>query len=611
MSGSLRTPPGAHGETLPHVPLQRRTPSWAQPDPVDELAIRMGDFIAAAVHPDEIAALLESDGMSDDQIRERYGMKNSFALAEELYERVERHYPEPAGPPHDPWQLGLLGCLLRGVVFALPGLGYVLGAPLLAGPKGEFGLPAGTVPLLAGALCGWTWNQGLAHRAYSLLGLGDRSAARRSLLVGAPVGVLLGSLVALAAAGTAAPTAVAFAAGQSCYLGAATVLLVMGRERALLAALLPMTAGAVLAMLHPVPDLTRLLLLTGSLTAVALLALLEVAPSVRESGDGSWSAGLAALLPFGTLGGVTWRRPATTGSTTTSGERGRADGPNGDRGRPNRGHDDRPAARDAPRKARITPGARGASLRALAEAAGSRGTAAIRGDRSAAPAAPRRARVVPGVRGARLRSLAEAARPRRTAAPWLAGSLPYALFGLGSGVLVLYVALGDVLAGDAHTAVAAPAAVALTLSMGPAEWLLFRFRSGSLAGLRSSGTSKDFWRTTSGTLVQCLTGYLAALLALGLATSALWPHAPVATGGVRLAGLLLLGVVLWTGLLLQSFGAVLSTASVCCVAALAQTVALAAHAGSPHWVGLIVNGAAAGAQTGLVCGLLGRATAHR
>lgn len=158
---------------------------------------------------------------------------------------------------------------------------------------------------------------------------------------------------------------------------------------------------------------------------------------------------------------------------------------------------------------------------------------------------------------------------------------------------------------------AAPAAVALTLSMGPAEWLLLRFRSGSLAGLRSSNTSKDFWRTTAITLVQCLTDYLVALLALSLAASALWPHAPATTGGVRLTGLLLLGVVLWTGLLLQSFGAVTSAAVVCCVAALAQTAALATHAGSPHWVGLIVYGAAAVAQAGLVCGLLGRATAHR
>ncbi|GAB2960159.1 hypothetical protein GCM10023080_020270 [Streptomyces pseudoechinosporeus] len=501
-------PPGMHGDTLPTVPRRRR-PSWAGPDPVDELATRLEEFIAAAVHPDEIAALLESDGMSDDQIREKYGCKDSFSLAEELYARVERRHPEPAGPAHDPWRIGLLGCLLRGVVFALPGLGYVLGAPLLAGPEDGLGLPAGTAPLLAGALCGWAWNQGLAHRAYSWLGLGDRTASRRSLLLGAPAGALLGSLVALAVASDHLG-AVAFAAGQSCYLGAATVLLVMGRERALLAALLPMAAGALLALAQPVPDAARLALLLGSLAAVSALAVREVAPAVRESGDGeriSWSAGFAALLPFG--------------------------------GTPD---DKRP----------------------------------------------------------------------RTAAPWLAASLPYAFFGIGSGVLVVYVALGDVLAEGAGSdaAIAAPAAVALTLSMGPAEWLLYRFRSGGLAGLRSSSTSRAFWRTTAVTLAKCLGGYLAALFVLSLATAALWPQAP-GLGGVRLTALLLLGVVLWTGLLLQSFGAVLSAAVVCCAAGLAQSVALLVGGTDPHLVGLVVYATAAGVLAGLVCWLLGRATAHR
>ncbi|WP_189321164.1 hypothetical protein [Streptomyces flaveus] len=507
MSGSIRMPPGTHGDTLPTVPRRRR-PSWAGADPVDELATRLEEFVAAAVHPDEIAALLESDGMSDDQIREKYGCKDSFSLAEELYARVERRHPEPAGPAHDPWRTGLLGCLLRGVVFALPGLGYVLGAPLLAGPEDGLGLPAGTAPLLAGALCGWAWNQGLAHRAYSWLGLGDRTASRRSLLLGAPVGALLGSLVALAVASDHLG-AVAFAAGQSCYLGAATVLLVMGRERALLAALLPMAAGAVLALARPVPDAARLALLLGSLAAVSALAMREVAPAVRESGDGkriSWSAGFTALLPF------------------------RSDGK----------------------------------------------------------------------------------RPRPGAAPWLGASLPYAFFGIGSGVLVVYVALGDVLAegAGADAAIAAPAAVALTLSMGPAEWLLYRFRSGSLAGLRSSRTSRAFWRTTAVTLVECLSGYLAALFVLSLATAALWPDAP-GLGGVRLTALMLLGVVLWTGLLLQSFGAVLSAAVVCCAAGLAQSVALLVDGADPHLIGLVVYATAAGVLAGLVCWLLGRATAHR
>ncbi|MFF8360064.1 hypothetical protein ACF063_42170 [Streptomyces chartreusis] len=486
MSGSLWMPPGSRPDTLPMIPRQRAAPGWARPDPLDELAARLDDFTAAAVHPDEIAALLESDGLSDDQIRERYGVKNSFALAEELYERTERRCPEPEDPPHDPWRAGLIGCLLRGLLFALPGLGYVLGAPLLAGPRDASGLPPATLPLLAGALVGWTWNQGLAHRAYVWLGLGDRAAARRTLLLGAPAGALLGALIAPAVAGTSGTTAVAFAAGQSCYLGAATVLLVMGRERALLVALLPMAAGAVLALSEPVPDTAGLVLLPTSLVAVALLALHEVAPAIR-----------------------------------------------------------------APKGLGV----------------------------------------------------------RRTTGPRLSASLPYALFGLATGVLVLCTAVEDTLAGERHSALA-PAAVALTLSMGPAEWLLYRFRSGTLTGLRSTSTARAFRRATMRTAGRCLAAYLAALLGLVLATSAVWPGTPQITG-VRLAGLLLLGVVLWTGLLLQSFGAVLGTAAICCTAALAQTLALLTHTGSPHWTAPIVHGTAALAQATLVCVLLGRATAHR
>ncbi|MFF0184062.1 hypothetical protein [Streptomyces sp. NPDC005244] len=588
MSDTLR-PPGASEVTLAPLPARRRPPDWAHPDPIDELADRMAEFVAAAVHPDEVAAALESDGMSDDQIRERYGVRNSFALAEELYGRVARHHPEPADSPHDPWRIGLLGCLLRGIVFALPALGHVLAGPLLAGPEDAFGLPAGTVPLLAGALCGWTWNQGLAHRAYTWLGLGDRAAARRVLLVGTPAGVLLGSLVALAAAGTARPGAVVFAAGQSAYLGAATVLLVMGRERLLLAALAPMTAGAVVTVVHPVPDLARAALLLVSLAAVALLGLLEVAPSARESGkDGRW-AGLAALLPYG---------PRRRGAH-----------PAGRTGVPRPASAGRPGA---PRRRGVADrvGAR-RSAGASADARPTRGVESS-GRRTGVPRPAFAGRPMGGKRPSASGRLGFAGRlrARRCTSRRPAGTLPYALFGLGSGVLVLHAALGDVLAG-AGTTIAAPAAVALTLSMGPAEWLLYRFRSGSLAGLRASGSARAFRRVTGGVLVRCLAAYLAALLALTLGTSALWPHGAASTGGVGLAGLLLLGAVLWTGLLLQSFGAVTGSAVVVCAAALARTAALATRTGDPNEVALLVHGTAAVVQTALVCARLRRATAHR
>ncbi|MFF5492855.1 hypothetical protein [Streptomyces aquilus] len=462
MSGSLWLPPGARPQAFPAIPKQRATPGWAGPDPVDELAARLDDFVAAAVHPDEIAALLESDGLSDDQIRERYGVKNSFALAEELYERVARRHPEPLTPPHDPWRISLLTCLLRGVLFALPGLAYVLGA-------------AAPLPLLASALTGWTWNQGLAHRAYTWLGLGDERAAKRSLLLGAPTGVVLGAVVAGLVSGRA-DGAVVLAAGQSLYLGASTILLVRARERALLVALSPMATGAILTLLHPVPNAVRLALLLGSLLAVTLLGALEVTPRSNVlQGRGE----LRAQPPH------TRRQPTSQG-------------------------------------------------------------------------------------------------------PPLLSSFPYALFGLATGTLVLHAALADSFT-----------ALVLTLSMGPAEYLLHRLRSSTLTALRSTTTATTFRRTTTRTLLHCLTTYLLTLLALALTT------------GISPAPLLLLGAVLWTALLLQSFGAILSATVICSTAALAQTLAQLTHAGSPDTVALTVYATAATAQAALSCALLGKATAHR
>ncbi|WP_329339983.1 hypothetical protein OG866_31665 [Streptomyces sp. NBC_00663] len=466
MSGSIRLSPGTGPETFPTIPRQRTAPSWAGPDPVDELAARLDDFVAAAVHPDEIAALLESDGLSDDQIRERYGVKNSFALAEELYERVTRRHPEPRTPPHDPWRVSLLTCLLRGVLFALPGLAYVLGA-------------AAPLPLLASALTGWTWNQGLAHRAYTWLGLGDVRAAKRSLLLGAPTGVVLGALVAFLVSGTV-DQSTAFAVGQSLYLGASTILLVRARERALLLALLPMAAGAILTLLHSVPNATRLTLLLASLLTVTVLAALEVTPA----GNAPQGRGELRAQP-----------PRTRSRNATTG-------------------------------------------------------------------------------------------------PQLIASFPHALFGLATGTLVLHAALEDNLA-----------AVALTLSMGPAEYLLHRLRSTGVAALHSSTTPTAFRRTTTRTLLHHLTAYLLTLLALALALA-------LATG-ISPAPLLLLGAVLWTALLLQSFGAILRTTAICCTAALAQTLVPLTHPGSPHGIALTVYATAAATQAALACALLGKATAHR
>ncbi|KIF02171.1 hypothetical protein PL81_31480, partial [Streptomyces sp. RSD-27] len=84
--------------------------------------------------------------------------------------------------------------------------------------------------------------------------------------------------------------------------------------------------------------------------------------------------------------------------------------------------------------------------------------------------------------------------------------------------------------------------IALTLSMGPAEWLLYRFRGLSVTALGSASTPAGFLLRSAGVLGLCLAGYLLLLLPAALLTGA----AP--------AALLLLAATLWTALLLQAFG---------------------------------------------------------
>ncbi|WP_434587799.1 hypothetical protein [Streptomyces sp. A5-4] len=453
MSGPLRLVPG-EGGSLPALPRPRSgtrgRPSWAE-DPIDELADRLIEPVAAAVHPYEVAALLESDGMTGDQISARYARPDLFTLAEDLYARVPRHYPEPP-PTADPWRPDHLRCALRGIVFALPGLAYVLGAGLWAGPAAANGL-------IAAGLAAWAWNQALSHRAFLRLGTGGASAAARALRLGAPVGALLASVVALLIAGPG-PAAV-FAAGQSCYLGAATVLLVLGRERALLLALLPITAGAVATLVWQPPTAVVLVLLFATMALTVLAA----------------------------------------------------------------GHGIRAGLLSGP-----------------------------------APTAP---------------------------APGLRRSLPYGLFGLAAGVLAVLTG-----ADDPH------AVLLLTLSMGFAEWLLYRYRGLAVAALRASTEPRGFTLRAARALGLCLGAYL-ALLAVGAVLA-----------GTAPAALLGLGAVLWTALLLQAFGVAWPPAAVCLTAAAGE--AAAAATGLPTGPAqLLCRFIAAVALLVLACRFLGRPTAHR
>ncbi|MFE6482534.1 hypothetical protein ACFVGN_06295 [Streptomyces sp. NPDC057757] len=275
-------------------PVRRRRPSWAE-DPFDELAERLADVCGAAVHPDEIAAVLESDGLTQEQITGRYGRRDLFEVAEELYERVPRRFPDPEPAP-DPWRTSPWRCVLRGAVFGLPGLAYLLGAGLLADGTGAI---AG---LAASALAAWAWNQGLAHRSYVRLAAGGRRAAARTLRAGAPVGALVAVAAALLLSGPGTMTA--FAAGQAVYLAAGTVLLVLGRERDLLVALTPTVAGAASLLLWDPGQLAVIGLLLATVAGAVALAAREIVRSLRTPGTAAAGNGtpVAASVPYGLFG---------------------------------------------------------------------------------------------------------------------------------------------------------------------------------------------------------------------------------------------------------------------------------------------------------------------
>ncbi|MFE7123241.1 hypothetical protein [Streptomyces sp. NPDC057617] len=429
-----------------HVGRRSRTDG-----PVDRLAAELAERIGPAVHAYEVAALLESEGLTGERIQRQYGHPDLFSLAEDLFRKVPRSFPEPPSPP-DPWVPDHVRCALRGALFALPALAYLLVPPLPHGGRETQGL-------IAAALFSWAWGQALGHRTHLRLAVGRREAGR-ALLVGAPTGALLASAVGAAVAGTG-PAAL-FAAAQSCYLAAAGVLLVLGRERVLLATLVPVAAGA------------------------AALPWWEPGPPVRTG------------LPLLTL--------------------------------------------------------------ALAAAAAGH---AVRETLKAPP--------VPDVR-----------RP-----PPLRTSLPYGLFGLAAGVLVLWVGRGHTLA-----------VVVLTVSMGPAEWLLYRYRGLSVAALRAATTPRGFRLRSAAVLAVCLTAYVLPLIPGALLT------------GADPLPLVALGATLWTALLLQAFGIGLPPALICSAVAAGLTAAHLLDAPPDPLTLALSCGAAAAVLIGCALWLLGRPTAH-
>ncbi|MEY9849945.1 hypothetical protein [Streptacidiphilus sp. MAP5-3] len=488
MSGLVELLPGLRLEPVSGP----RLPTVAA-DPADELAERFGELVATSVHPLEVVAAIEAEGLTDQQIQQRYGRRDAFELGEELFRQAHGEpgdagdhgaAPNARDAPNAPnarkapkelprrlhsvgasaWDVSAPRCALRGVLFALPGLAYLLYRP----PHGLDG------SIRAALLLSWGWSQAVAHLSYLRRGQGDPVGAAAFLVRGGAAGVVLAPLAAAVMPGATAPT-VAYAAGQALYFAAATTLLVLGRERRLLGALTPVALGAVWVVVS------------------------------RRLGDEPprWVGATLIMLALGLALWSGWQE------------------------------------------------------------------------------------TVPMLRPVR----ADNVRLGLSRSEWWQAAAA-GVFGLGVAVLTL--------------AQIGSTTVALTLSMGGAEWFLARCRATTELALSRTGSKRRFHRLVLSALVRCLCGYLLLVAALVAATALLWPGA----GGPGVVALAALAAAIWSAQLLQSLG-LLGRATIA-VAAAGAAVLAARAAGVPAGVAQsTVSAVAAFVLLLATAQAVGTATRHR
>jgi hypothetical protein len=219
----------------------------------------------------EIAAGLESAGFTDSTAQE-YSFADVFSLAESLFQQTPRLVNHRPGRLANPWAERPLKHLTRGVSFALPGLIFIACLPLVTTTR-DF------VALTVAMLFGWPAGQTMAFLGYALEGRRHPMGARAVLMLGLVTSLALGLAYAAASLGLGVSHPVAaLGAGEIVYMAAASVVLVMGYEWAVLGSLVPGLAAAFLNWreIGP-PDKILIAGAVGTVVAVVAAALATTA----------------------------------------------------------------------------------------------------------------------------------------------------------------------------------------------------------------------------------------------------------------------------------------------------------------------------------------------
>jgi hypothetical protein len=203
----------------------------------EEAPTSLLNVVAAAVDPLEIAASLETCGMSNAVVRKRFGQRDVFSLAEQLYAGVEfRPVPAKDLRARRPGGLPDLG---RGVVFATPTLMFAGAAIAL-----HSWLSWWTVPLAL--ICGWAFSQFVAYMGFSHQGIDESTGAT-------VVWALLAAFTTCACLGVVGDvilggryTGVLFAAAACAFMTASAELVVHAEERLIGIMLIPGAVGSLI-----------------------------------------------------------------------------------------------------------------------------------------------------------------------------------------------------------------------------------------------------------------------------------------------------------------------------------------------------------------------------
>ncbi|MCL6527619.1 MAG: hypothetical protein K6T57_12155 [Thermaceae bacterium] len=251
------SPPSTSAYTGP----ERRAQS-----PLQRLARQFDAACTGAVDSLQVAAALESGGITDRIARDEYGFPDVFSLAEELYRRVPRRLKPKMARDGSSGRWRTLRELSHGPLFVLPALAY----PALSLTLGVWGLLVG---LVLSTAVGWAWGLALSWLAYRQIGRGLREEAARLLARLSLLGVLVVAALALPLVHLLGvnPQVVFLATGQMAYQMAASVLLIYGLELWLLLGLLPGVLVNGWYLLVGLPQASRELALGATLSALFLV----------------------------------------------------------------------------------------------------------------------------------------------------------------------------------------------------------------------------------------------------------------------------------------------------------------------------------------------------